>query len=137
MFGSLSLTAVVLAFGITLTAAPLPNFVEPVKPIENSKEYNRLRRRAKTADEFKALATYCQTRVSKYEADKKENQAELDRYNSKQHMPGNSKFRSMDDLLKTYIARDEKAIARWTQLTAQYTDEAVKLDRAESTSLAH
>jgi hypothetical protein len=129
MFGSLSLTVAVLAFGSTLAvAAPDPNFVEPVKPIENSKEYNRVRRRAKTADEFKALAKYCQARVSKYEADKKENQAELHRYNSKQHMPANPKFRSMDDLLKTYIARDEKAIARWTQLGTQFTDEAANLE---------
>ena len=128
MFGGLSLTTVILAFGSTLAAAaPVPNFVEPVKPIENSKEYNRVRRRAKTADEFKALAAYCQARVSKLEADKKGNQAELDRYNSKQHMPGNSKFRSTDDLLKTYIARDQKAIERWTQLSALYTDQAVKL----------
>ena len=133
MFGSLSLTAVVLAFGSTLAAAaPVPNFVEPVKPIQNSKEYNRVRRRAKTADDFKALAAYCQARVSKYEADQKENQAELDRYNSKQHMPTNPKFRSMDDLLKTYIARDEKAIARWSQLSAQYTDEAAKLEKEEA-----
>ena len=129
MFGGLSLTAVVLAFGSTLAAAaPVPNFVERVKPIENSKEYNRMRRRANTADEFKAVAAYCQARVSKYEADKKENQAELERYNSKQQMPGNPKFRSMDDLLKTYIARDEKAILRWTQLSAQYTAEAAKLE---------
>jgi hypothetical protein len=129
MFDKLNLTAFVLAFGSTLTiAAPAPNLVEPVKPIENSKDYNRVRRRAKTVDEFKALAAYCQARVSKYEADKTENQGELDRYNSKQHMPGNPKFRSMDHLLKTYIARDEKAIARWTQLSAQYTDEAARLE---------
>ena len=129
MFGSLSLTAAVLAFASTLaSAAPVPNFVEPLKAIENSKEYNRVRRRAKTADDFKALAAYCQARVAKYEADKKENQTELDRYNSKQHMPANPKFRSMDDLLKTYIARDEKAIARWSQLSAQYTGEAATLE---------
>ena len=127
MLGRLDLTAIVLALGIATTAAPVPNFVEPVKPIENSKDYNRVRRRAKTVDEFKALVAYCQARVSKYEADKKENQAELDRYNSKPHMPSNPKFRSMDDLLKTYIARDEKAIARWIQLSAQYTDQAAKL----------
>ena len=130
MLGSLSLTAAVLASGSTLAAAaPVPNFVEPVNPIENSKEYNRVRRRAKTADDFKALAAYCQARVSKYEADKKENRAELDRYNSKQHMPPNPKFRSMDDLLKTYIARDEKAIARWIQLGAQYADQAANGER--------
>ena len=33
----------------------------------------------------------------------------------------------MDDLLKTYIARDEKAIARWIQLSAYYADQAHKL----------
>lgn len=126
MLGRLSLTAVLLVLGITASASRAPNFVEPVRPVETSKEYNRLRKRAKTVDEFKALAAYCQARVSKFEADKKENQAELDRYNSKQHMPGNSKFRSMDDLLKTYIARDEKAIVRWTRLSAQYTDQAAK-----------
>jgi hypothetical protein len=131
MYGSLSLTVAVLALGRTLaSAAPVPNFVEPLKPIENSKEYNRVRRRAKAADDFKALAAYCQARVAKYEADKKENQAELDRYNSKQHMPANPKFRSMDDLLKTYIARDEKAIARWTQLGTEYTEAAAKLEGA-------
>ena len=133
MPGRLSLTAVVLALGITrTTAAPVPNFVEPVKPIENSKDYNRLRKRAMTAEEFKALAAYCQARVSKYEADKKENQAELERYNSKQHMPGNPKFRSMDDLLKTYISRDEKAIAGWALLGIEYSEQAHKLDRAET-----
>jgi hypothetical protein len=133
MFRSLGLIAVVLAVGSTqVTAAPVPNFVEPVTLIKNSKDYNRLRKRAMTADELKALAAYCQARVSKYEADKKENQAELDRYNSKQHMPSNPKFRSMDDLLKTYIAGDEKAIARWTQLRAQYSDQARKLEGTET-----
>jgi hypothetical protein len=133
MFGRLSLTAIVLALASTqVTAAPVPNFVEPVTLIKNSQDYNRLRKRAMTADEFKALAAYCQARVSKYEADKKENQAELDRYNSKQHMPGNPKFRSLDDLLRTYIASDDKAIARWTLLTTQYADQAHKLEGAEA-----
>ena len=132
MFRSLSLAAIVLALGIIqTTAAPVPNFVEPATLIKNSRDYNRLRKRAMTANEFKALAAYCQERIAKYEADKKENQAELDRYNSKQHMPSNPKFRSMDDLLKTYIAGDEKAIARWTQLSAQYSDQAQKLEGTE------
>ncbi len=125
--GRLSLTVVLLAFGITQTA----NSVEPVKPIRNSKDYDQLRTRAKTAGEFKALAVYCQARVSKYEADKKQNQAELNEYNSKQHIP-NPKFRSKDDLLNSYIARDEKAIARWTQLSAQYTDQAQQLETGKA-----
>lgn len=126
MVGRLSRAGIVLALGIATTAAPVPSFLEPVKPIENSKDYNRLRKRAKTVDEFKALAAYCQARVSKLEADKKENQEELDRYNAKQHIPTNSKLRSKDDLLKSYIARDDQAIARWTQLGAQYMDQAAR-----------
>ena len=52
---------------------------------------------------------------------------ELDRYNSKQHMPSNPKSRSIDDLLKAYIAGDEKAIARRIQLSAYYADQAHQL----------
>ena len=132
MLGRLRLTAIVLAFGITHTTALVPNFAQPVKPIQNSKDYNRLRKRAKTVDEFNALAAYCQARVVHYEADKKENQAELDRYNSRSHMPSNPKFRSMDDLLKAYISRDAKAITHWIRLSAYYADQAHQLEVAES-----
>jgi hypothetical protein len=132
-FGNLSLTMILLAFGITPTA----NSAEPVKSIRNAKDYDQVRSRAKTVDEFHALAAYCRARVSKYEADKEKNQAELDQYNSKQHIANsNPKFRSKDDLLKSYIARDEKAIARWTELGAQYSDRAHKNGDRESTAVA-
>jgi len=131
-FCGLGLAVAFSAFRIVGAAAePVPNFADPVKPIANSKQYNQLRSHAKSAEEFAALTAYCQALVSKYEADKNKNQAELDQYNSKQHIP-NPKFRSKDELLKSYIASDEKAIARWSELVAQYTDQAHKLAGAKA-----
>lgn len=112
----------------TLSAASIPPFGEPGAPaerIQNSQEFKRLRARAKTREDYLALAAYCERSVNRYAADKTRNEGELRAYNSRQHM-NNYKFRQLDETLKIYIAADEKEIARWSQLAAQYKEQAGK-----------
>ena len=129
----LFLASAIVALGMVQAAAgPLPSLTDPAQParkIENSKEFARERNRAKTAADFTALAVYCQSRVAKYQADKSQNEAELNAYNSKPHSTSNNpKFQPLDKTLRSYIAKDEKEIARWGVLADQYSAQASRLE---------
>ncbi len=112
------------AFSAAETGSPSQPLV-----IRTTRDFNRVRSRARTSEDFKALAAWCQEQVSKYQNDKAKNESELADYGSRSHS-SNPKFRPLDETLRTYIAEDEKAIARWSVLVSQYTDQASKIEAA-------
>jgi hypothetical protein len=118
-----------LLIGISATtASQTSSLSEPPRPevkIGSSREFDRLRRKARTAGDFTALAEWCAQQASHYREDKAKNEAELQQYNATPHTE-NPKFRSTGDILKAYIANDEKAAARWTKLADQYSEQARK-----------
>lgn len=98
--------------------------------IQTSRDFKRLQSRAATSADFTALAEYCQSRVSHYQQDKAENEAELQHYNSKAHT-NNPKFQPLDETLRRYIAHDEKEIVHWSDLASQYSAQAGKLEEVK------
>ena len=129
------ITAMLICAAVQILANPVPNYTDASDSatitVKSSKEFDRLRTQARTSGDFFALAQWCQTRVSKYQQDKAKNEAELREYYSKQHttLP---KFRSLDETLKINIANDEKAMARWSELANQFTEQAHKGDLSKA-----
>jgi hypothetical protein len=100
--------------------------------IRSSRDYERLRKHAKTPEEFNALARWSQGRVEKYQSDQAGLESDLRDFYARQAPIDIPKFPPRDRALKALIDRDKELIAHWSQLASQYAAQAQKLESSKT-----
>ncbi len=123
-----SITGVV-AIG-TLAASAQSGDTQAVAPkpvvIHTGREFKGMCRRAKTADEFGALSTWCAGQSSASSKKVAQLEAELKQYYSGP-TPVGPKYPPRDQTLKELISHYRLVSAKWQERAKGYTDQQAKL----------
>ena len=93
--------------------------------VQNAREYRALCKRAKTADDFKALSAWCsdQSVISRRKIGQLE--AELNDYHSSSSRPG-SKYPPREETLRSLIAHYRRVAGNWQKSTENYMARSAK-----------
>jgi len=131
MFNKVPLSTILLLVSIAGYAWPQPGTAQPggangVK-IRNSREYKGLCKRAKSADDFKALSAWCSGRSTMCKRKVAELEAELSDYYSKPSVAG-PKYPPRDQTLRGLIAHYRSLAGQWQASADRYTARLASLD---------
>ena len=104
---------------------------QPSPVVKTSKDYDRLRTHAHTAQDYQALAEWCRTRASKFQQEQAARGSELDAYYRRQSNLNLPKYPPRDQTLKTLIARDREQATHWNHLATEYSEQARKIETSQ------
>jgi hypothetical protein len=107
---------------------PQPAAATPVK-IQNSREYKRLCKRAKSADDFKALSAWCSDQSTACRRKIAELEAELNDYNSRPS-PVGPKYPPRDQTVRDLISHYRILAGKWQESAEDYTSRLARLEAA-------
>src|SRR5215471_50 len=99
--------------------------------IQNSREYRSLCKRAKTADDFKALSAWCSDQSSICRRKIAQLEAELNDYHSNPSRPG-SKYPPRDETLRNLIAHYRIVAGTWQRSAEDYKARLAKLEATDT-----
>jgi hypothetical protein len=99
--------------------------------IQNTREYRALRKRAKTADDFKALSAWCSDQSAVCRRKIAQLEAELNDYQPGSPRPG-QKYPPRDQTLRNLIAHYRIVAANWQKTAENYMAGSAKLGATSS-----
>ena len=99
--------------------------------IHNTRGYKALCKRAKTADDFKALSAWCADQSAVCRRKVAQLEAELKEYNASSPRPG-PKYPPRDQTLRDLIAHYRLLSAKWQESAENYMGRLAKLESAST-----
>ena len=99
--------------------------------VQNAREYRALRKRAKTADDFKALSAWCSDQSAICRRKIAQLEVELNDYHSNSLRP-DSKYPPRDETLQTLIAHYRIVAGNWQKNAENYMARSAKLEATDT-----
>jgi hypothetical protein len=105
---------------------------QPMRTSMSLREFKQLREHARTAEEFRKLAEWCQLKAGLYRKSEANCAAELQNYYTQSSPQSSPKHPTRGHDLHTLVLHYRELSRHWTELSGLFSDKAVELESRTS-----